>query len=101
MISLEIFLNHLKRNPTDINEGTGATVQGVKLTFVNSLKIPLPKLETQKQIVAQLDQLQITFPLGIILVELFNTALLVILNSVFLILSVFISRTVAQGILPI
>jgi type I restriction enzyme S subunit len=33
--------------------------QGVKLTFVNSLKIPLPKLETQKQIVAQLDQLQI------------------------------------------
>jgi type I restriction enzyme S subunit len=41
-----------------INEGTGATVQGVKLTFVNSLKIPLPKLETQKQIVAQLDQLQ-------------------------------------------
>jgi restriction endonuclease S subunit len=29
------------------------------LTFVNSLKIPLPKLETQKQIVAQLDQLQI------------------------------------------
>jgi hypothetical protein len=29
-----------------INEGTGATVQGVKLTFVNSLKIPLPKLET-------------------------------------------------------
>jgi type I restriction enzyme S subunit len=40
-----------------INEGTGATVQGVKLTFVNSLKIPLPKLETQKQIVAQLEKL--------------------------------------------
>ena len=41
-----------------INEGTEATVQGVKLIFINSLKIPLPKIKTQKQIIAQLDQLQ-------------------------------------------
>jgi len=41
-----------------IDEGTGATVQGVKLTFINSLKISFPPIETQKQIVAQLDKLQ-------------------------------------------
>lgn len=37
-------------------EGTGATVQGVKLPFVKSLQIPLPSLEEQKRIVAILDE---------------------------------------------
>ena len=36
-------------------EGTGATVQGVKLPFVKSLQIPLPPLPAQKCIVAILD----------------------------------------------
>lgn len=37
-------------------EGTGATVQGVKVTFVNSLKMPIPTLSEQKQIVTILDE---------------------------------------------
>ncbi|CAC9611349.1 Type I restriction-modification system, specificity subunit S [uncultured Gammaproteobacteria bacterium] len=41
-----------------INEGTGATVQGVKLTFINSLNISFPSIQKQKQITQQLDQLQ-------------------------------------------
>jgi len=39
-----------------INEGTGATVQGVKLTYINSLSIPLPPLKEQQRIVAILDK---------------------------------------------
>lgn len=39
-------------------EGTGATVQGVKLPFVKSLRIPLPSIHKQKQIVDQLDVLR-------------------------------------------
>jgi type I restriction enzyme S subunit len=39
-----------------IDAGTGATVQGVKVTFVKALKIPLPPLEEQKQIVTILDE---------------------------------------------
>ena len=35
--------------------GTGATVQGVKLTFVKALEIPLPPIPEQKRIVALLD----------------------------------------------
>jgi type I restriction enzyme S subunit len=38
-------------------EGTGATVQGVKVTFINSLKIPLPPLFEQKNIVNKLDEI--------------------------------------------
>jgi type I restriction enzyme S subunit len=38
--------------------GTGATVQGVKLTFISGLVIPVPPLEEQKRIVARLDQLR-------------------------------------------
>ena len=38
-----------------INEGTGATVQGVKLIFIKSLPIYLPTLKEQKQIVKKLD----------------------------------------------
>ncbi|MCL2525305.1 MAG: restriction endonuclease subunit S [Betaproteobacteria bacterium] len=39
-----------------IAEGTGATVQGVKLPFIKSLKIPLPHLPEQQRIVAILDE---------------------------------------------
>lgn len=35
--------------------GTGATVQGVKLTFVKALEIPLPPIPEQKRIVALLN----------------------------------------------
>ena len=41
-----------------INEGTGATVQGVKLPFVKSLNIPIPTTASQSNIVALLDTLQ-------------------------------------------
>jgi len=41
-----------------IDEGTGATVQGVKLAFINSLQILLPSIKEQKQIVQKLDTLQ-------------------------------------------
>ena len=37
-------------------EGTGATVQGVKLPFVKSLQIPLPPLPEQQRIVGILDE---------------------------------------------
>ena len=37
-------------------EGTGATVQGVKVPFVKSLQIPVPPLEEQKRIVELLDE---------------------------------------------
>lgn len=40
-----------------IAEGTGATVQGVKLPFIKSLKVPLPPLTEQHRIVAILDEL--------------------------------------------
>ena len=36
--------------------GTGATVKGVKLPFIKSVKIPLPPLPEQKRIVAILDK---------------------------------------------
>ncbi len=39
-----------------IAEGTGATVQGVKLPFVKSLHIPVPPLSEQRRIVAILDE---------------------------------------------
>jgi type I restriction enzyme S subunit len=38
-----------------VGAGTGATVQGVKLTFVKALEIPLPPIPEQKRIVALLD----------------------------------------------
>ncbi|MFP4534060.1 MAG: restriction endonuclease subunit S [Desulfobacterales bacterium] len=38
------------------SEGTGATVKGVKLPFIKSLKIPVPPLDEQKRIVAILDE---------------------------------------------
>lgn len=41
---------------TIIAEGTGATVQGVKLPFVKSLQLPLPPLPEQHRIVAILDE---------------------------------------------
>jgi len=41
-----------------IEEGTGATVQGVKLPFIKSLVVSLPSLKEQKSIVEKLDSLQ-------------------------------------------
>lgn len=41
---------------TIINEGTGATVQGVKLPFIKSLIIPIPPLPEQQRIVTILDE---------------------------------------------
>ncbi len=38
-----------------VAEGTGATVQGVKLPFVKSLQVPLPSLPEQQRIVRILD----------------------------------------------
>jgi type I restriction enzyme S subunit len=40
-----------------IDEGTGATVQGVKLPFIKSLKITLPSLAIQNSLVLNLDEL--------------------------------------------
>ncbi len=39
-----------------VKEGTGATVQGVKLPFIKSLKIPVPPLPEQQRIVDILDK---------------------------------------------
>ncbi len=39
-----------------VSEGTGATVQGVKLPFVKSLQIPVPPLAEQHRIVGILDE---------------------------------------------
>jgi type I restriction enzyme, S subunit len=39
-----------------VSEGTGATVQGVKLPFVKSLQIPVPPLAEQQRIVGLLDE---------------------------------------------
>jgi type I restriction enzyme S subunit len=41
---------------TIIAEGTGATVQGVKLPFIKSLQIPIPPLSEQQRIVEVLDE---------------------------------------------
>lgn len=38
-----------------VAEGTGATVQGVRLPFVKALQVPLPSLSEQQRIVAILD----------------------------------------------
>ena len=40
-----------------VSNGVGATVKGVKLSFVSNLKISLPTISTQKQIVSHLDSL--------------------------------------------
>ena len=39
-----------------VAEGTGATVQGVKLPFVKSLEVPLPPVSEQQRIVGILDE---------------------------------------------
>jgi type I restriction enzyme, S subunit len=39
-----------------VAEGTGATVQGVKLPFVKGLQLPLPPVHEQKRIVTLLDE---------------------------------------------
>lgn len=42
--------------PLIVKEGTGATVQGVKLPFIKSLPIPTPPLPEQQRIVTILDE---------------------------------------------
>ena len=39
-----------------IAEGTGATVQGVKLPFIKGLSVPVPAMEEQRRIVTLLDE---------------------------------------------
>ncbi|WP_345974771.1 restriction endonuclease subunit S [Sulfurimonas sp. HSL3-7] len=39
-----------------INNGTGATVKGVKLDFIKTLELPLPPLQIQQKIVKYLDE---------------------------------------------
>lgn len=52
------YLFHWIKSVSDQIEkaGTGATVQGVKLSFIESLQIPLPPLPEQQRIVALLDE---------------------------------------------
>ena len=40
-----------------VSNGVGATVKGVKLSFISNLKISLPTISTQKRIVSHLDKL--------------------------------------------
>lgn len=42
--------------PVIVAEGTGATVQGVKLPFIKGLRVPVPPLAEQQRIVAILDE---------------------------------------------
>jgi len=53
-----VYLFHWFRSisQTIIKEGTGATVQGVKLPFIKDLNIPLPPLSEQHRIVSILDR---------------------------------------------
>jgi type I restriction enzyme, S subunit len=52
------FLFHWLKSISDtiVEEGTGATVQGVKISFVQALQIPIPPLPEQQRIVAILDE---------------------------------------------
>jgi type I restriction enzyme S subunit len=49
------YFNHI--DSYIISNGAGATVKGVKLDFIKSLKIPFPALKTQQKTVKYLDQL--------------------------------------------
>lgn len=42
-----------------VSNGVGATVKGVKLSFISNLKISLPTISTQKRIVSRLDKLSL------------------------------------------
>ncbi len=55
----EKFLFWWFKNTSDeiINAGTGATVQGVKIPFIQALDIPIPLLREQNDIVMQLDEI--------------------------------------------
>ena len=57
-LNIRFLYNFFKYIEKDIvNNGTGATVKGVKLDFVKSIRVPLPPLQEQKRIVAKLDSL--------------------------------------------
>lgn len=55
----KLFLYYFFKNISKyiISNGTGATVKGVKVSFINDLIIPIPPLEEQKRIVAKIDTL--------------------------------------------
>jgi len=58
ILSVDFLFRWLKSISHEIiKEGTGATVQGVKLPFIKSLRIPLPSLSEQQAIVSKLDAL--------------------------------------------
>jgi len=53
-----LFYAILKNANEIVKNGKGATVKGVTQEFLKSIKIPLPPLKTQKQIVAKLSAVQ-------------------------------------------
>ncbi|MHC1741211.1 MAG: restriction endonuclease subunit S [Anaerolineaceae bacterium] len=56
-LSIAYLFHWFKTKSSEIIEnGTGATVQGVKLDYINNLRIPLPPLAEQQRIVAILDE---------------------------------------------
>ena len=58
ILSVDFLFRWLKSISHEIiKEGTGATVQGVKLPFIKSLRIPLPSLSEQQAIVSKLNAL--------------------------------------------
>lgn len=58
-LSVEFLFRWFKRISKHIIEaGTGATVQGVKLTFINSLIISYPTLKKQRRIIESIDQVE-------------------------------------------
>ena len=58
LLNLRYLFNFFKAIENYIVEnGTGATVKGVKLDFIKAIKIPLPPLPIQQQIVAYLDSI--------------------------------------------
>ena len=58
-VSIEFLFRWFKSKSQEIiQEGTGATVQGVKLTFINSLNISLPPIKEQKIIVKNINNIE-------------------------------------------
>ena len=56
IVSLFLFWWFKNISEQIVKMGTGATVQGVKIPFIESLQFPIPPLEEQKHIVVKLDE---------------------------------------------
>jgi type I restriction enzyme S subunit len=56
IVSLFLFWWFKNISEQIVKMGTGATVQGVKIPFIESLQFPIPPLEEQKRIVAKLNE---------------------------------------------